>query len=86
MKHQKSEVIFYLMYFLNLFIFDFCVSTKENASYLCTVHEVVIVLYARRFHDLDTILDWPGTFCLDLMCSVFSHPGAGIYFVTLVHR
>ena len=46
-------------------------STKENAYYLCTVHEVVTVLYAMRFHGLDAILDRPGTFCLDLMCSVF---------------
>ena len=45
----------------------YCVSTKENASYLCTVHEVVTVLYVRRFDGLDR----PGTFCLDLMCSVF---------------
>ena len=45
--------------------------TKENAYYLCTVHEVVTILYAMGFHSLDAILDRPGTFCLDLMCSVF---------------
>ena len=46
-------------------------STKEDAYHLCTVHEVVTVLHGMRFHGLDAILDWPGTFCLDLMCSVF---------------
>ena len=72
-------------------------STKENAYYLCTVHEVVTVLYGMRFHGLDRFgrhlgPAWPtsspglfpffkgkalgtrlrpGTFCLDLMCSVF---------------
>ena len=46
-------------------------STKENAYYSCTVHEVVTVLYAMRFHGLDAILDRPGTLYLDLMCSVF---------------
>jgi len=45
--------------------------SKENAYYLCTVHEAVTVLYAMRFNGLDAILDRPGTFCLDLMCSVF---------------
>ena len=49
----------------------FLLSTKENAHYVCTVHEVVTVLYPMRFHGLDALLDWPGTFCLDLMCSVF---------------
>ena len=48
-------------------------------------HEVVTVLYAILFHGLDAILDRPGTFCLDLMCSVFLIR-AGIYFVTLVHK
>ena len=46
-------------------------STKENAYYLCTVHEVVTVLYGMRFRDLDAILDGPGTFRLDLMCSAY---------------
>ena len=46
-------------------------STKEDAYHLCTVHEVVTVLHGMRFHGLDAILDRPGTFCLDLMCSVF---------------
>ena len=46
-------------------------STKENAYYSCTVHDVVTVPYAMRIHGLDAILDRPGTFCLDLMCSVF---------------
>ena len=45
-------------------------STKENAYYSFTVHDVVTVPYAVRFHGLDAILDRP-TFCLDLMCSVF---------------
>ena len=45
---------------------------KENAAhYSCTVHDAVTVPYAMRFHGLDAILDRPGTFCLDLMCSVF---------------
>ena len=38
---------------------------------MCTVHEVVTVQYAMRLHGLDAILDRPGTFCLDLMRSVF---------------
>ena len=46
-------------------------STKENAYYLCTVHEVVTVQYAMRLHGLDATLDRTGRFCLDLMCSVF---------------
>ena len=46
-------------------------STKENAYYSCTVHNVVTVPNAMRFHVLEAILDRPGTFCLDLMCSVF---------------
>ena len=41
------------------------------AYYSCTVHEVVTVPYAMRFHGLDAILNRPGTFCLDLMRSVF---------------
>ena len=45
---------------------SFLRSTKENAYYLCTVHELVTVLYAMRFHGLDAILHRPGTFCLDL--------------------
>ena len=45
-------------------------STKENAYYSCTVHDVYSS-YTMRFHGLDAILDRPGTFCLDLMCSVF---------------
>ena len=52
-------------------------STKENTYYSCTVHYVVTVLYAMRFHGLDAILDRPGTFCLDLMCSV---PGSWYLF------
>ena len=46
-------------------------STKENAYYLCTVHGAVTVLYVMRFNGMDAIFDRPGTFCLDLMCSVF---------------
>ena len=46
-------------------------STKENAYYSWTVHDVVTVPYAMRFHSLDAILDQPGTFRLDLMCSIF---------------
>ena len=46
-------------------------STKENAYYSCTVHELVTVLYAMRFNGLDAILDRPGTLCLDLACSLF---------------
>ena len=46
-------------------------STKENAYYSWTVHDVVTVPYAMRFHSLDAILDRPGTFRLDLMCSIF---------------
>ena len=46
-------------------------STKENAYYSCTIHDVVTVPYAMRLHCLDAILDRPGTFCLDVMCSVF---------------
>ena len=38
---------------------------------MCTVHEVVTVQYAMRFHGLDATLDRTGRFCLDLMCSVF---------------
>ena len=49
-------------------------STKENAYHSCTVQDLVTVSYAMRFHGLDAILDWPGTFYLDLMCSIFS-PG-----------
>ena len=30
---------------------------KENTYFLCTVHEVVTVLYVMRFHGLDAILD-----------------------------
>ena len=51
--------------------FSFLRSTKENAYYLCTVHEAVTVLYVMRFNGMDAIFDRPGTFCLDLMCSVF---------------
>ena len=36
-----------------------------------TVHELVTVLYALRFHGLDAILYRPGTLYLDLMSSVF---------------
>ena len=39
--------------------------------FLRTVHEVVTVLHARQFNSLDAILDRPGTFCLNLMFSVF---------------
>ena len=46
-------------------------STKENAYYSWAVHDEVTVPYAMRFHSLDAISDGPGTFCLDLMCSVF---------------
>ena len=46
-------------------------STKENAYYSWTVHDVVTVPYAMRFHSLDAILDRRGTFRLDLICSVF---------------
>ena len=46
-------------------------STKENAYYSCTVHDVVTVPYVMRFQGLDAVLDRPGTFCPDLMCSVF---------------
>ena len=60
-------------------------STKENAYYSCTVHEVVTVLYAMRFHGLDAILDQPGTLRRSHVFS-FSRQGAGIYFVTLVYR
>ena len=45
--------------------------TQTIWVFLRTVHEVVTVVYARRFHDLDAILDRPGTFCLDLMFSIF---------------
>ena len=38
---------------------------------MCTVHDLVTVQYAMRFHGLDTTLDRTGRFCLDLMCSVF---------------
>ena len=55
---------------------------KENAAhYSCTVHDAVTVPYAMRFHGLDAILDRSGTLCV----FSFSRPGAGIYFVTVVH-
>ena len=40
--------------------------TRTIWVFFRTVHEVVTVLYA-----CDAILDRPGAFCLDLMCSVF---------------
>ena len=47
-----------------------------------------IVLDAMRFHGSGAILDWlPGTFCLDLMCSVLlTGIWYGIYFLTLVYH
>ena len=51
----------------------------EIASYLCTVHEVVTVLYARRFHGLDAILDRPGTFA-SILCVQFFSPGSWYLF------
>ena len=54
-------------------------SAKENAYHSCTVQDVETVSYATRFHGLDAILDRPGTFYLDLMCSIFS-PGSRYLF------
>ena len=51
-----------------------CISTKENAYYLS------LFAYRTRgsnrsicqaINSLDAILDWPATFCLNLMFSVF---------------
>ena len=38
-----------------------------------------------RFNGLDAILDWPGTFCLDLMCSIFSPESWYLLCVTRSH-
>ena len=63
-------------------------STKEDAYHLCTVHEVVTVLhgiwhaisrFGRHLGPAWHILPRSHVFS-------FSHPVAGIYFVTLVHR
>ena len=63
-------------------------STKENTYYSCTVHDVVTVPYAMRFHGLDAILDLGLAWHILPRCHVisFSRPGEGIYFLTLVRR
>ena len=63
-------------------------STKENTYYSCTVHDVVTVPYAMRFHGLDAILDLGLAWHILPRCHVisFSRPAEGIYFLTLVGR
>ena len=45
-----------------------------------TVHELVTVLYALRFHGLDAILYRPGTLYLDLICLQFFSLGSWYLF------
>ena len=58
-------------------------STKENAYYSCTVHDLVTVPYAMRFgrHLGPAWHILPRSHVFS-----FSRAGAGIYFVTLVRR
>ena len=47
------------------------ICVRRRRTLTIRVHDVVTVPNAMRFHGLDAVLDRPGTFCLDLMCSVF---------------
>ena len=62
-----------LFLFLSISDSEFLRSTKENAYYSSPARDPAgSALDAMRFHGLGAILDWlAGTFCLDLMCSVF---------------